>query len=834
MDIILSDKMKQAIRISQSIAKEFMNAEFSPAHLLKALLHKDIGLSRLLEEMGVDFYYMEEWADVRIESYPKSSRITDQPAADSNVKAVLNEADNVRLKISEERITPVCAMVALTIPGVGFTYEQLKTFNLTHQEILNKIIEKTDLENIVGKESASEKKDTSEKKQNALLKYCSELNILAQQGNLDPVVGRDKEIRMIAEILGRRSKPNVLVTGEPGVGKTALIRGFTQNIVSNKVPENLANTRIFELDFGSLVAGASYKGEIEDRLKNIITEIKQFEKAILFIDQIHLILDSHSGASGAANLLKPELDKGTLTIIGTTSIDNYTKYIEGDESFSTKFERVKLEEPDEETCLRMLEKIIPIYEEHHKITINREAQKEAVTLSKRYLKERFLPDAAIDLIDRSMAVLKLMNDTTGSEVQTLKQELETITKNEKNLSEEELKKELLWFNTQVNKKISPIALIKLGEYQDITKLESVPKIKEILVKLLDELNEISAISNESLDKADLAAVVAHKTGVPLGKVQMQEKERLLNIESYLQKRVVGQDHGIKSIAEAIRESRSGLSKSGQPIGSFFFLGPTGTGKTELAKTLAEFLFNDETSLIRFDMSEFKEEHSAALLYGAPPGYVGYEEGGLLVNKIRQKPYSIVLFDEIEKAHSSVFDIFLQILDEGKLHDRLGKEGDFSNAVILFTSNIGSSFIVEAFNRGEIPESGKLAELMETHFRPEFLGRLTEIVPFAPISEENVVKIFDIHLNNLLKSLEAQGIELKIEQNAKELLAKSGYTPRYGARPLIGVIRNKLRKPLSRKIIAGEIGKGSVITLKKGDSGELTWNLNKQNKDIDET
>ena len=316
----------------------------------------------------------------------------------------------------------------------------------------------------------------------------------------------------------------------------------------------------------------------------------------------------------------------------------------------------------------------------------------------------------------------------------------------------------------------------------------------------------------------------------MGKIQTQEKERLLNIESYLKNRVVGQDHGIKSIAEAIRESRSGLSKPGQPIGSFFFLGPTGTGKTELAKTLAEFLFNDESSLIRFDMSEFKEEHSAALLYGAPPGYVGYEEGGLLVNKIRQKPYSIVLFDEIEKAHTSVFDIFLQILDEGKLHDRLGKEGDFSNAVILFTSNIGSSYIVDSFGRGEIPPSSKLAELMENHFRPEFLGRLTEIIPFAPISEENVVKIFDIHLKNLFKSLENQGIELQLEQKAKEILAKSGFTPKYGARPLIGVIRTELRRPLSKKIIAGEIGRGSVVHLKTGENNELVWEISVKNNE----
>lgn len=820
MDFILSDKMKQAISISQSIAKEYLNAEFSPAHLLKALLHKDIGLIHFLEEIGIDFYYLEEWAEVRIESYPKSTRISDQPPADHNVKAVLNEADNVRLKTSENEITPVCVLVALTIPGVGFTYEQLKTLNLSYNEILDKLIEKVDLENVISPKDGKEDSETSDKKQNALLKYCSELNIVAQQGKLDPVVGRDKEIRMMAEILGRRSKPNVMIVGETGVGKTALVNGFVQNIIQNKVPVSLADTKIFELDFGSLIAGASYKGEIEDRLKNIIREIKQYEKAILFVDEIHMILDNQTGASGAANLLKPELDKGTLTVIGTTSVDNYTKFIEGDDAFNRKFEIIKLVEPNEETCIRMLGQIIPVYEQHHRLKVPPEVQKEAILLSKRYLKEKSLPEAAIDLIDRSLAVVRMMQDTLHSEVETLKQELDTLIQN--NLPDDELRSELLWFDKQIKEKISPVVLIKLQDQKDLSKIENTQEIKETLENMLISLESLSTEKSDSIDKSDLAAVVSNVTGVPMGKVQTQEKERLLNIEEYLKKRVIGQDHGIRSIAEAIRESRSGLSKAGQPIGSFFFLGPTGTGKTELAKTLAEFLFNDESSLIRFDMSEFKEEHSAALLYGAPPGYVGYEEGGLLVNKIRQKPYSIVLFDEIEKAHTSVFDIFLQILDEGKLHDRLGKEGDFSNAVILFTSNIGSSYIVDSFGKGEIPTSAKLSELMEKHFRPEFLGRLTEIIPFAPISEENVVRIFDIHLKNLLKSLENQGIELKIDQNAKEVLAKSGFTPKFGARPLIGVIRTELRRPLSRKIIAGEIGRGSVVQIKTGENQELIW------------
>ncbi len=822
MDFMLSDKTKQAIKISQSIAKEFMNPEISSAHLLKGLLHKDIGLIPILEEMGKDFYYMEEWAEVRVENYPKAGKAIEQPTADIGVKAILNEADNIRLKLSEDLITPMCILIALTIPGVGFSYEQLKTFNLNQQELLDKFVENSELDNVIGTKQENQTKDSTTQKQNALLKYCNELTMLAQLGNLDPVVGRDRETRMMAEILGRRSKPNVLIIGEPGVGKTALVNGFAQNIIENKVPKNLIDTKIFELNFGSLIAGASYKGEIEDRLKNILTEIEQFEKAILFIDEIHTILDKQAGSSGAANLLKPELDKGMITIIGTTSIDNYTKFIEIDEAFNRKFEVVKLEEPDEEIALRMLGEIIPVYETHHNLKVSREVQNEAIRLSKRYLKERCLPDAAIDLIDRAMAVVRLMQDTIGQEVEDLTKDVELLEKNENKLSDEDLKRELLWLSRKLKEKISPVLLIKLDNQTNFEKIETVNEFVDELRDILNKLKKNVGVKVETIEKSDLAAVVAHKTGVPIGKVKTEERDRLLNIESHLKKRVVGQDHGIKSIAEAIRESRSGLSKPGQPIGSFFFLGPTGTGKTELAKTLAEFLFNDETSLIRFDMSEFKEEHSAALLYGAPPGYVGYEEGGLLVNKIRQKPYAIVLFDEIEKAHSSVFDIFLQILDEGKLHDRLGKEGDFSNAVILFTSNIGSSFIIDAFNKGEIPPSNKLAELMEKNFRPEFLGRLTEIIPFAPISEENVVKIFEIHLKSLLKSLEVLGIELNIGKDAKEMLAKSGFTPKYGARPLIGVIRNKLRKPLSKKIISGEIEKGAVINLKVGEDKELIW------------
>ena len=820
-----TDELKQAIGIAQALAKEFSNEKFSPAHLLKALLHKEIGLRSFLESLDKDTYYMEEWAEVRIETCAKTGKVSEQPPADPYVQAVMLEADNIRLKLSKDDLDPVCVIASLSTPGVGFTYEQLKTFPLKPQEIIDALIEKSDLENVLAPKSAEEAKASPDKKQNALLKFCIDKTSLARQGKLDPVVGRDREIRMIAEILGRRSKPNVMIIGDPGVGKTAVVNGFTQSIVDQKVPGNLKEAMVFELDFGALIAGASYKGEVEDRLKNIIKEIEQFDKAILFIDEIHTLLDKQAGASGAANLLKPELSRGALTVIGITSIDNYTKFIETDEAFNRQFEIIKVEEPTEDVALRMLECISPVYETHHNIKTGKDVLSESIRLSKRYLKERSLPDSAIDLIDRTMAGVRMMKDTSENELAVLSQAMETLEKQQAELPEEDLRKELRWFYAQMKNKLSPVLIGQLEDESDPLKMEDNAELMNNLKNRLSALETIAKKEKETVEKGDVAAVVSNKTGIPIGKVQTQERDRLMNMADILKKRVVGQDHAIKSIAEAILESRSGLNKAGQPIGSFFFLGPTGTGKTELAKSLAEFLFQDESFMIRFDMSEFKEEHSAALLYGAPPGYVGYEEGGLLVNKIRQQPYSVVLFDEIEKAHASVFDIFLQILDEGKLHDRLGKEGDFSNAVVLFTSNIGSDFIVDSFGKDVIPTSNDLMEIMTRHFRPEFLGRLTEIVPFAPISEKNIVKIFDIHLKNLLKSLDQQGIKLEIDDEAKKKLAMAGFTPKYGARPIIGIIRTQLRRPLSKMIISGEITRGSVVTLKSDKKGEIIWKIN---------
>src|SRR5450432_869318 len=824
-DIQLSNDSTRVIKIAQAIAKENMNGILSPAHLLKALLHKDAGLQGLLKQLDKDIYYLEEWADVRIESLPKSSSPKDQVAGDAMMEEVMNEADNIRVKMSKDTIEPVHILAAVSTPGVGFNYDQLKSFPLRRDELIQNVTETEEIQSVLGKAGVPAK-DSKDKTAHALLKFCIDKSLVAKEGKIDAIIGRDKETRMMAEILCRRSKPNVLIVGEPGVGKSALVDGFTMAILEQKVPQLLSNARIFELDTGSLIAGASYKGEIEDRLKSIIAEIKQFDKAILFIDEIHTLIDKNGSAGGAIGLLKPELARGEITVIGATTMEEYRKYIEADEAFNRRFELLQVDEPDSTICFQMIKTIAPRYEAHHGIKVPDDTIKEAIRLSKRYIKDRRLPDAGIDLIDRSMAALRMINDTAERDLGEIRKQYERWVTDDASTETAHSLEDWKWLNLLMKDKLSPILWVNFQSEEDPAKMTEPEAVKKYFLSALEALEAGSLNKHSILEKGDIAAIVSYKTGIPIGKVQTQEKERLLNMDAVLKQRVIGQDHAIKAISEAILESRSGLSKPGQPIGSFFFLGPTGTGKTELTKTLASFLFQDESFMIRFDMSEFKEEHSAALLYGAPPGYVGYEEGGLLVNKIRQKPYSVVLFDEIEKAHASVFDIFLQIMDEGKLHDKLGKEGDFSNAVIIFTSNIGSQYVVDSFNSGEVPSSNKLMEIMSQHFRPEFLGRLTEIVPFAPMTEKMVQNILRMQLKSLYTALEKQGIILSVSDKASAILAQMGFTPKYGARPLTGVIRSQLRRPLSRKIISGELQPGSSIKLDTDKKDELVWKMGK--------
>ena len=740
----MNDKLRQ---IANSFAEEYGSDAIYPAHLFKAILHKEIGLVRFLEtELGKDYYYLQDWADVQMQLSPRAVRPMRDLEYSEESTAVMEEAENYQVKFGLDECTDVCVLASLVTPGVGFTFDQLKTLPLTPSEISAKMGGGANVE-APYMEGDELKKHTPATGKGNLAKYCTDLTATCRAGNMGTVVGFEDEMSVIFEILGRKTKANLLITGEAGVGKSSLVSGFVQQVAADKVPSFLSGAAAYELDTAALGSDAQYRGEVEDRFKSIINEIEALPNAVLVIESIDKLFDKQGSLFGTSAILKNELSKGRLQLLATSSIDGYTKNIETDKEMVSYLEKITIEEPTAEHTKQILEGIIPTYESYHGLTVAGEVLDDAIRLAKRYLTEKSLPASAIDLLDRAMSHVKVDND--------------------------------------------------LGDEQQ---------------------------KHTDLRSDDLSAVVAKQTGIPLGKVQTSERDRLLGGEETLKKRVVGQDHAVKKVLDAVYEARSGLSKKGQPMGSFFFLGPTGTGKTELSKALAAFLFGDESALIRFDMSEFKEEHSVALLYGAPPGYVGYEEGGLLVNKIRQSPYSVVLFDEIEKAHKSVFDLFLQILDEGKLHDRLGRVGDFSNALILFTSNIGAQTIVEKFNSGVIPGNNELMDIMQGYFRPEFLARLTEIVPFSPITDKTVTAIFDIHLKGLLKLLEEQNITLTLTPEARQAIALRGYNQQYGARPVLGVIRKELRHPISKMMIAGKIKPGDHIEVQLDEDGNAKFEI----------
>lgn len=816
--INLDDSVKIALNIAQAVARENANEYYTPSHLLKALLHKEVGLRGFVLSIGKDLGYLEEWADVHIEQCPKSTQLSEIKPSEK-IDSLFRTADDVRIELGLFDINPICVLAALTKPGVAYSSDQLKSF-----PILEKDIRSIYYNNEPSGNSPVPMTESSVPVSNPssfLTKYCMDLTAVATN-SLYPVINRDRENRMIMEILGSRTKSNVLIVGDAGVGKTALVYGLAWDIVNHKVPSFLEGARIFELDNASLIAGATYKGEIEDRLKNILKELRGIDNAILFVDEIHVLLDSRQGNSGAGNVLKPELSHGNLTVIGATTIDEYRKIIEPDHAFNRRFEVIQINEPDMKSAIQMLHSVQKQYVDYHQVKISEDAVAECVRLAKRYVKDRRLPDSAIGLLDMTLSAIKMVNETGKNDAETLLGQLDEIEQAEKDPVEKE--EELSDLIFLMHNKLSPILLGVIPDEADVQELQ---KYEELATYLRNALNAILQFTEKKIEEVgvyEVAAVVASKTGIPIGKIQSQEKERLLNMEEYLRRRVVGQDRALKTLTDAILESRSGMNKPGQPIGSFFLLGPTGTGKTELAKALAETLFNDEKSMIRFDMSEFKEEHSAALLYGAPPGYVGYEEGGMLVNKIRQQPYAVVLFDEIEKAHPSVYDIFLQIMDEGKLHDRLGKEGDFSNSIILFTSNVGSEWLTRQLESGNVPTTNQIMEVMGQYFRPEFLARLSEIVPFSPISEDILLKIFDIQFNGVKKLLDKQGISIIISDDARKMLAHKGFTPKYGARQVAGVIRNYLRRPISRLIIKEELCQGKTLEVGLDERNELTLNI----------
>lgn len=739
---LLSQLPNGFLHLAMSFANDNKSPIIEPAHLLRALLHKDTGMADFIEnDLDSDYYYILDWTDMRMSQCMKSPYPMKECILSATAKSVVREAQRIGKSNGGNGLDMKYLLCALISPGVGFTAEQLKTFPLSASTVTDCIIDsQTDVIDL---------RKSGDVETRMMLKMSEEYyeNIL-DRPQAEDIIGFGNEIKSIIEALSRKDKANIIIIGENGVGKTSLIARFFSKVKSGEVPSFMKDIYPVELDLISLVQGVSYKGEVEDRMDKVVKRLSSHSHPLLVIENFQRVVDKNSLLNGILPILKRWLSKNALQIIVTSTIDGYTKDIEKDKEFLSYCEKISVEEPSEEDSIEILKSKIPVYGEYHNVALADGVEADIVRLAKRYLPEKHLPSSAIDLLDRSMASAK------------------------------------------INAELS------------------------------------SAHSGELvLEKEYVKDVIASLTGLPIGNIQSEERDKLSNAESILHKRVVGQNHAIKSILDAIFESRSGLNKKGQPIGSFFFLGPTGTGKTELAKSLAEFLFNDESSILRFDMSEYKEEHSVALLYGAPPGYVGYEEGGLLVNQIRQHPYSVVLFDEIEKAHRSVFDLFLQILDEGKLHDRLGRVGDFSNALIIFTSNIGSDYIFKSFEKRHIPVHDEMLEVMQGHFRPEFLARLTEILPFSPITEEMICKIFDIHIQNLIKSLASQDITLMIDDSAKQYITKVGFNTHYGARPVLGIIRKEIRRPLSKMIIAGDISSGDSVLMKYDpEKNEMAWEI----------
>ena len=803
------------LHLARSYARTHAHAAVSPAHLLRALLHNDLGLAAELGARGKDPEYLRDWADVRLEALPRAARPLDEPPLDNRARVVLEAADLVRLKLSLPETGPWCVLAALCRPGAGFSADQLRSLPLTENEVLGFMLQE---QQQPSGSSAAPAPDVTPAAGTlkTLHRFCTPKHRLAAENRLDPIVGREREMRQMLEILGRRSKPNVLIVGEPGVGKTALADALAIAIAAGTLPGSLQGATLWELDLGALLAGASYRGEVEERLKNLLADLARVEQAILFIDELHVLLDERSPAAGTANLLKPALARGELTVIGATTEDEYRKYVEKDEAFARRFELLRIGEPDDETAVRMLARLAPRYETHHGLRCTPEVLREAVRLARRYLPDRRLPDSAVDLLDRAFAAVRLARDTTVPTAERLRREFRSLGETLAGAPAEDTERETRWFFSQARDRLSPVLPARLSGRGVQALFAGDPAGAG---DGLDRLAEGAAAFHETIDPADLAVVVAQKTGIPVGQLQGGEKERLLNLETALQARVVGQDRALRAVADAVRENRAGLHRAKQPIGSFMLLGPTGTGKTELAKALAARLFDHERALVRFDMSEFKEEHAAARLYGAPPGYVGHEEGGRLVNVIRRQPYAVLLFDEIEKAHPKIFDVFLQILDEGRMTDGLGREGDFSNALILFTSNLEADWIAERHRAGAPVSAAELGDRLTGRFRPEFLARVTELVPFAPIDEVVAARILDLQLAELVRTLGQQQIVLEVGAAARAALAREGFSPTLGARPLQAVIRNRLRRPAARLILEGALAPGS--TLRVGNDLQVT-------------
>ena len=855
-------KSQEAIQKAQQIALEFGNQSIEPQHLLEGIFQSDENISSfLLKKSEADATLIRERNRENIEKLPKVEGGNLYPS--QSLSRILLNAPNIAKKMGDEYVTIEhlwLALVEVSSPVSTLLKDMGVTQNLLESGI--KELRK-------GSKATSA---SSEETYQSLNKYAKNFNELAAEGKLDPVIGRDEEIRRVLQILSRRTKNNPILIGEPGVGKTAIAEGIAHRIISGDVPENLMDKTLYSLDMGALVAGAKYKGEFEERLKSVVNEVTKSDgQIILFIDEIHTLVGAGGGegAMDAANILKPALARGELRAIGATTLNEYQKYFEKDKALERRFQKVMVEEPDTESAISILRGIKDKYEFHHKIRIKDEAIIAAVEMSQRYISDRFLPDKAIDLIDEASAKLRMEINSKPEELDVLdrklmqmeielaaisregnqakidhlKEDIAKITEernqiNAKWLSEKQKSEDL----TQIKKDIESLKLEaeraqRMGDYAKVSEIqygklrEKEEELQQLELVMQNQQNELV---KEEVTAENISEVISKWTGIPVTKLLQSEREKLLHLEEELHKRVVGQEEAIQAVADAIRRNRAGLNDEKKPIGSFMFLGTTGVGKTELAKALAEFLFDDENNMTRIDMSEYQEKHSVSRLVGAPPGYVGYDEGGQLTEAVRRRPYSVVLLDEVEKAHPDVFNTLLQVLDDGRLTDNKGRLVNFKNTIIIMTSNLGSHIIQENFenlneeNHLEIVAKTKeeVFDLLKQTLRPEFLNRIDETVLFQPLSRNEIGKIVQFQLRDINKMLESRNIILTATQEAIDFILKKGYDVSFGARPLKRVVQQEVLNRLSKEILAGKINDGDRITLDYfGESG-LVFNTTK--------